>query len=178
MTSRLVTEIITFRSLQELVNQIESEISSYRSQKEKYSERLGSFLREAEEKYGDEDWFKQLSLDKLPKARRRSRRGRRKSGEAEEWIPFKSMFLSSKIRGEAEIMFEAIGAINDKLDELEEAKTSVEELRNLGLGNEVKYTCFLRDGVVNKIVLKPVDADAEGTFKFSRSFTVIRALQP
>ena len=38
MTKRLITEIITVRSLQELYNQIEAEIDSYLSQKDEYSE--------------------------------------------------------------------------------------------------------------------------------------------
>ena len=65
LTSRQTTEIVTFHSLQELSLKIEADIYSFLSQKEEYSERLGNFLRDAEDKHGGEDWFKQLSLDKL-----------------------------------------------------------------------------------------------------------------
>jgi hypothetical protein len=48
-------------SLRELANLIDKEISQFFSQRERYRERLGDFLRESEEKYKDEDWFKRLS---------------------------------------------------------------------------------------------------------------------
>lgn len=179
MTKRLATEIITVRSLKALVAQIDEEISSYLSQKEEYSEKLGDFLREAAEKYGEKDWFKELSLDNLPKAKmKKGKKKKGKAGEAEDWIQFRSMLLSSSIQGEAEIMFDAIQAITQKLDELAEAKEAVEELRNIGLGNNVEYICFIRDGVANKIVLKSVDEESAKKFAFNRGFTVIRAIQP
>ena len=45
MNGRLVTEIVTIRSLQELQTRIEADSESYLSQKEEISERLGNFLR-------------------------------------------------------------------------------------------------------------------------------------
>lgn len=179
MTSRLVTEVVILRSLQDLAVQIDADISSYLSLKEEYSERLGNFLREAEEEYGDEDWYKQLSLDNLGKGGGRSKKKKgKKGGGSDEWIPFKGLQLSASVKGEAEIMFETIEAITEKLEALEEAKESIGELRNVGLGNEVDYICFVKDGVVEKIVIKPSDADSEGKFTYNKGFTVIRALQP
>ncbi len=143
MTGRLVTEIIAISSLQELNSQIQAEIDSYLSQKEEYSERLGNFLRETEEKYGDEDWFEQLSLDKLGggKGRQKKNEKKKKKGkkESDDWVPFQGLELSSSIQGEAEVMFEAIAKITERLDELDEAKESIEELRKVGLGNDVRY---------------------------------------
>lgn len=182
MTGRLITEIITTRSLQELNGQIEAEIDSYLSQKEEYSERLGNFLREAEEKYGDEDWFKQLSLDKLGggKGRQKKNEKKKKKGkkESDDWVPFQGLELSSSIQGEAEVMFEAIAKITDRLVELDEAKDSIEELRKVGLGNDVRYICYLEDGVVRKVVIKPIDENTTGKFTFSRGFTVIQSIHP
>jgi len=180
MTGRLVTEIMDTRSLKELVALVENDISRYMSQKKEYSERLGSFLRESEEKYGDEDWFKQLSLDeKLPKGKskkkekggKKKKKGR-KGGKQEEWVPFLSMHLSSSVQGEAELMFEVIEAITARIEELEGAKASLEELRSVGIGEEVSYIVLLKEGVPEKIVIKPTGADAVQKFKFSRGFTV------
>jgi hypothetical protein len=184
MTGRLVTEIVTVRSLQELTAQIDEEIASYLSRKEEYSQLLGGFLREAEEKYGEEDWFKQLSLDKLGKAggKQKKKKGEKKkkgkAAEPEGWIPFKSVLLSSSAQSEAEIMFEVIEAIESKLGELEEVKESIEDLRGVGLGDDVEYVCFLKDGVVKKIVIKPTDAAEADKFTFNMGFTAIKALQP
>ena len=189
MTGRLVTDVIDTRSLQELATLVEDEISRYLFRKEEYSERLGNFLRESEEKYGGEDWFKRLSLgEKLPKgkakAKKKEKGGKKKKkkgkkgGIPEEWVSFQSMLLSSSVQGEAELMFEAIEAITAKVEELEEAKASIEELRNVGLGDDVRYLVLLRDGVPKKIVIKPTGAEAIQKFKFSRGFTVLRTLQP
>lgn len=181
MTSRLVTEIITVRSLQELYSQIEAEIDSYLSQKEEYSEGLGNFLREAEEKYGDEDWFKQLSLDKLGgggKSRQKKDKKKKKGKkESDDWVPFQGLELSSSAQGEAEVMFEAIAKITERLDELTDAKESLDELRKVGLGNDVSYICFLENGVVRKVVIKHIGESVAGKFTFNRGFTTIQSVQ-
>ena len=177
MTSRLVTEIITVRSLQELYSQIEEEIDSYLSQKEEYSEGLGNFLREAEEKYGDEDWFKEFSLDKIsgekPKkdnSKKSNKKKKKKKGGSDSWVPFKSLEISSSVQGEAEVMFETLQAITEKLGALEESRESIDELRNVGLGNEVVYICYVKDGVISKIVLKSMDDDTS-KFTFNMGFS-------
>ena len=165
MKGRLVTEIVTLRSLQELQDRLESETESYMSQKEEVSERLGDFLREAEEEHGDEDWFKQLDLEKLG--------GKKRKGS--DWIQFQGLELSSSLQGEAEVMFEALSKISGKLEALGRGIESLEELRKVGLGNDVSYVCYLEDGVLSKIVIKPVDADAQMRFTFNREFTVLQA---
>ena len=177
MPGKLVAEIITLRSLQRLLEQIEFDVALYTSQKEDYSERLGNFLRDAEEKYGDEDWFKELSLENIggQKSKKddkgKKSRKKKKKGAADIWVPFKSLELSSSVQGEAEIMFETLQAITDKLEELDEAKETIEELRNVGLGNDVVYYCFVKDGVIEKIVLKAVDSDEMSKFTFKLGFS-------
>lgn len=181
MTSRLVTEIITVRSLQELYSQIEAEIDSYLSQKEEYSEGLGNFLREAEEKYGDEDWFKQLSLDKLGGAgksrQKKDKKKKKRKKESADWVPFQGLELSSSAQGEAEVMFEVIAKITERLKELTDAKESLDELRKVGLGNDVRYICYLENGVVRKVVIKHIDESVAGKFTFNREFTTIQSVQ-
>ena len=181
MTSRLVTEIITVRSLQELYSQIEAEVDSYLSQKEEYSEGLGNFLREAEEKYGDEDWFKQLSLDKLGEAgksrQKKDKKKKKRKKESDDWVPFQGLELSSSAQGEAELMFEAIAKITERLKELTDAKESLDELRKVGLGNDVRYICYLENGVVRKVVIKHIDESVAGKFTFNREFTTIQSVQ-
>jgi hypothetical protein len=185
MSSRLVTEIVSFRSLHELTSMIATEISYYLSRREEYSEQLGNFLREAEEKYGDEDWFKQLSLDRLGKGggKQKKKKGEKKKkgkkeGEPEGWVSFKSMLFSSSVQGEAEIMFDAIESVAAKLEELENAKESMDDLKNVGLGNDVEYICFLKDGVVKKIVIKSTEAAEAEKFKFAIGLTAVKDIQP
>jgi len=185
MPGKLVAEIVTLRSLQTLEQQIEADIATYSFQKEDYSERLGNFLRDAEEKYGDEDWFKELSLEKIsgdkPKKddskKKPKKKKKRKKGDSDSWVPFKSLELSSSVQGEAEIMFETLQAITEKLEALEESKESINELRNVGLGNEVVYICYVKDGVISKIVLKSVDTDEVSKFTFNMGFSKSHILE-
>ena len=186
MPSKLVAEIVTLRSLQTLIQQIEVDIATYSFQKEDYSERLGNFLRDAEEKYGDEDWFKEFSLEKISgdkpkkddsKKKSKKKKKRKKKGDSDSWVPFKSLEISSSVQGEAEIMFETLQAITEKLEALEESKESIDDLRNVGLGNEVVYICYVKDGVISKIVLKSVDTDEESKFTFNMGFSKSHILE-
>ncbi|MFQ6053901.1 MAG: hypothetical protein ACE5OO_06730 [Candidatus Bathyarchaeia archaeon] len=190
MKGRLVNEIMDTRSLNELIAHVAAEITHYTAQREEYSERLGNFLRESEEKYGGEDWFKRLSLgEKLPKgkakARKKEKGGKKKKkrkkgkeSEVENWVPFRSLLLTSSVQGEAELMFDAIEAITAKIEELNEVKASLEELRDLGLGDDVGYTVLIREGVPRRMVIKPIGVDAFKKFRFSRGFTVVQMLRP
>jgi predicted secreted protein len=170
LKGRLVTEIVTIRSLQELQTRLEAENESYLSQKEEISERLGNFLRETEEEHGDEDWFKQLDLEKLGS----KKNDKKKKGS--DWVQFQGVELSSSLQGEAEVMFEAISKISEKLEELSKGIESLEELRKIGLGNDIRYICYIEEGVLRKIVIKPLDDNALTRFTFNRGFTVFQAV--
>ncbi len=170
MKGRLVTEIVTIRSLQELQTRLEAENESYLSQKEEISERLGNFLRETEEEHGDEDWFKQLDLEKLGS----KKSDKKKKGS--DWVQFQGVELSSSLQGEAEVMFEAISKISEKLEELSKGIESLEELMKIGLGNDIRYICYIEEGVLRKIVIKPLDDNALTRFTFNRGFTVFQAI--
>jgi hypothetical protein len=175
LKGRIVTEIVTIRSLQELQTRLEAENESYLSQKEEISERLGNFLRETEEEHGDEDWFKQLDLEKLGSKKRDKKSDKKK--KSSDWIQFQGIELSSSLQGEAEVMFEAISKISEKVEALGGVIESLEELRKVGFGNDVRYICYLDDGILSKIVLKPLDDDALAKFTFNRGFTVLQAVQ-
>ncbi len=173
MNGRLVTEIVTIRSLQELMTRLEAENKLYMSQKEDISERLGNFLRETEEEHGDEDWFKQLDLEKLG-GKKSDKKSDKKKGS--DWVQFQGLDLSSSLQGEAEMMFEAISKISEKLEELSMGIESLEELRKIGLGNDIRYICYLEEGILRQIVIKQLDDSALTKFTFNRGFTVIQAV--
>jgi len=178
LKGRLVTEIITIRSLQDLQTRLEAENESYLSQKEEISERLGNFLRETEEEHGDEDWFKQLDLEKLgsKKGDKKSDKKGDKKKKGSDWVQFQGLELSSSLQGEAEVMFEAISKISEKLEALSKGIESLEELRKIGLGNDIRYICYIEEGVLRKIVIKPLDDNALTRFTFNRGFTVFQAV--
>ena len=171
MAGNLAVEIVSIRSLQKILQQIEEDLDRYKYQQEDYSEKLGNFLREAEERYGDEKWFKEISLENIGKEKKKKR------GKVDSWVIFKSLELSSSVQGEAEIMFETLQTLTKKISELEDAKESVEELRNVGLGDEVVYNCLIRNGVITKVVLKSVDAEEMMKFTYNVGFSKLQAIQ-
>ncbi|MGD2142000.1 MAG: hypothetical protein PVH79_00800 [Candidatus Bathyarchaeota archaeon] len=171
MTGRLITEILNIRSLQELEAQLEAEIKYYQSQKEDISERLGNFLREAEKEHSDEEWFKKMDIEKLGK------RSKKSKSKGSDWIQFQGIELSSSSKGEAEVMFEAISKITERLEELEAAKKTVEELQKVGFGSDINYVCYLEDGVLTRLAIRPLNQKAKEKFSYNREFTIMKTIQ-
>lgn len=150
----MVTEIRSFYSLKELRDNILEEINQYQAMKEEYSQWLGSFLRTAETSHGKEEWFKQMTLlQKTLKSGKGKKEKPKKQTTSTEWIPYRDIALSTSEQGEAEILFEAIEEIDKKIEQLEKAKTTIEELEKTGLGKNILYITYLRDGIPQKIVL-------------------------
>ena len=182
MTDSLETGIINFKSLREILELIDAKTSFYLSQKEEYSQQLGKFLRNLKEKYGEQEWFKELSLEEISEDQKKSKKKKnkgkrgRKSKKSDYWISYKGVLLSSNIQSEAEIMFDAISAIDDKLEKLKNTKTSINELKEIGLG-KVIYVCFLKNGVIKNIVVKQVDIESEEKFSFDKILSVVHVLQ-
>lgn len=168
MAKSLVIEIRDFFSLREIAADLEERIAQYSLMKEEYSRELGSYLRKTEETYGEESWFKNLSLDKLKGGGKEEKKGGKKGkkkGKAtsSSWIAYKGLRLSSTDQGEMEMLFEVIEELGRKVDRFLEAKEAVDELMKVGLGENLKYRVYIKEGVPQKIVLRP----REGVEKFS-----------
>ena len=88
------------------------------------------------------------------------------------WIPYKGLTLSSTEQGEMELLFEAIEALERKVNRLIEAKKAVEELMNVGLSENLRYRVYIRDGVPEKMVLRPREKGAE-RFMLNMVFSTI-----
>lgn len=163
----LVTEVRSFYSLRELDESVDESISQYRSVADEYGQWLGSLLRDSEETYGNEEWFKEFA--RLQKSPRSPRKGKKKSAAASsEWMAFKGIMLCAKKRGEAEMLFDAIEDINKKIDQLETVKDFVESLKRSGLGKGTVYIVYIHNGVPEKIVVRHgKDEKIEEKFKFA-----------
>jgi len=168
----LVTEIRNFYSLKELSESLEGEINSYKAVAEEYSQRLGSFLREMEAAHGDEEWFKKLSA--LQKSSKKEKgKGKKKPGLS-NWIAFKDIMLSKDEQGEAQMLFEAIEEINNKITRLIKTKETIEDLKKLGLAEDILYVAYVRDEVPERIVLRKRGEKAAEKFEFVATFSAAK----
>lgn len=148
----LVTEVRSFYSLRELDESVDASVGQYRTMKDDYSQWLGSFLRDSEETYHNEEWFKKFArLQRSPKS---GRKGKKKSTSLSEWVAIKGIMLCAQKSGEAEILFDAIEDINDKIGQLENVKDFIEILKRSGLGKDTVYIVYIHNGVPEKIVIR------------------------
>jgi hypothetical protein len=180
----VVTEIQYFHSLKELSDNLECTISFCKSACEEYGQRLGSLLRAKESTHGDEEWFKQLSgLQKSPndgkngKDKGKSKgkgKGKGKKGKgATGWICFKDIMISKEEFGEAQILFEAIEELKNRVTQLEKVKEGIEDINRLGLGENIIYVTYLHDGVPEKIVMNKKDGEDFGKkFEFAATLSL------
>lgn len=170
------TEIRTFYSLKEIRESVEEEMKQLGDLSEDYSEWLGTLLRNPDSTKGD-DWTKKAAnLQKAFKAgRKKGGKQKAKLNPLTEWIQFKDLMLCSDNLGEAEILFEAVEELKDKIDNLEKAKSSIEDLERYGLGNDMSYTAYIKNGVPQKIVIKPREGStASERFEFTADFSITK----
>ena len=172
----MVTEIRSFYSLKELSESLEGEINSYKAVVEEYSQRLGSFLREMGTAHGNEEWFKKLSaLQKTSKEGKS--KGKKKKTEAPSWVEFKDIMVSTEEQGEALILFEAIEEINSKVSRLGKIRDTVEDLKRLGLGEDILYITYVHDEVPERVVLrKRGEKGTAEKFEFMATFSASKEL--
>ncbi|WNZ29806.1 MAG: hypothetical protein IAX21_02815 [Candidatus Bathyarchaeota archaeon] len=177
----MVTEIRNFHSLRELSENIEEEISFCKSNSEEYGERLGAILRDNKERHGDEEWFKALTglqgSGKDAKSNGKSKgKGKGKKGKKRKsgWIPFKDIMLSKESLGEAQILFDAVEDIKTKIAQLEKIRDNIDDLKRLGLGEDIIYITYMREGIPEKIVLyKKNGEDKHSKFEFNGNITLV-----
>ena len=178
----LGTEVRTFYSLRELREAIEEEIKQYNVITEEYSQWLGLFLRGAEAANSDKEWYKNLSaMQKTIKTKKKPQKNEKKQGkdkkqeqqEAADWASFRDVMISASEQGQAEIVFEAIEQINNKIDKLEHAESAFAELEKSGLGKDITFIVFIHDGIPEKLVLRHKKGEEIAErFKFITEFSV------
>jgi hypothetical protein len=179
----LATEVRSFYSLQDLVETIKEEINRYETLCEEYNQWLGLFLRDSSTTLGDQEWFKKLAaLQKAAKIGKRvtkkGKKHRKKSAKRSgfpDWVTYREIELCTNEKGQAEIVFEAIEEINGKVSKLEKIKNTMVELEKSGLGAEINYIVFIRNGVPEKLVLRhKKESELAERFKFVTEISVPR----
>ena len=180
----LGTEIRTFTSMKDLGDYLADSLDQYRMLYEDYSEWLGSLLRSCEEAHKDEEWYKnsealQKSLagakGKTSKSAGKSgkKKGKGKKNASSAWIQSGDVMISSTEQGQAEVLFEAIEKISDKIQEMEKFKATVQQLERIGLGKNVNYIVYIEDDIPQKIVVHAKSGSPkEEAFKFTTELSV------
>lgn len=175
--SGLLTEIRTFYSLREIREKIEGEISQYKLSFEDYSQWLGSLLRNPESAKKQEWTKKTAELQKVLRTggRKGSKKEEKKVGISTEWVQFKDVMICADDFGEAEVLFEVIEELKNKIDRLEKVKNSLVDLERYGLGKELLYIAYIHDGVPERIVFKSKKGvEATEKFEFMANFSIAK----
>lgn len=183
------TEIRTFDTLKELTAYLAEQVSQYKALFEDYSEWLGTILRSYGETHKDDEWYrksaelqKNLSAQarKVPKTKDSGKKSAgKKAGRSGKtsaplvWFQSGNLCLSSVEQGQAEILFEAIEGINEKIQEIERSRMTLQQLERLGLGVNVDYIVYIEDDVPKKIALRTKDtSQKDESFKFATELSV------
>ena len=169
------TEIRSFYSIKEMVDAIEEEIDQYRDVSEEYSQWLGSYLRDSGSVKGSgEKSLEALRKERLKtKAKKKKKKGKSKKKQAStDWIQFMEITLTTSEQGEAEILFNAIEEINQKIERLGMVRESVVQLEKSGFGTDLIYITYICDGIPERIVLRHrKNKDLDEKFKYIAQFS-------
>jgi hypothetical protein len=175
------TEIHTFTALKELGDYLADHLDQYRMLYEDYSQWLGSLLRSCEETHKSEEWYQNsVALQKsLPGAKKKAagnagkKKGKGKKNQSSIWVQSGDVMLSSTEQGQAEVLFEAIEKIGDKIQDMEKFKATVQQLERIGLGKNVNYIVYIEDDIPRKIVVHAKSGSPEEeAFKFATELEV------
>jgi hypothetical protein len=175
------TEIRTFTTLKELGDYLADHMDQYKMLYEDYSQWLGSLLRSCEETHKNEDWYQNsAALQKnLAGAKKKTtgkaekKKGKGKKRESSVWIQSGDVMLSSTEQGQAEVLFEAIEKIGEKIQEMDKFKATVQQLERLGLGKKTDYIVYIEDDIPRRIVVRAKSGlPEEEAFKFATELSV------
>lgn len=175
------TEIRTFVTLKEMNEYLTDQLDQYRMLYEDYSQWLGSLLRSCEDTHKNEEWYQNsVALQKsLPAAKKKAsgtagkKKGKGKKSESSIWVQSGDVMLSSTEQGQAEVLFEAIEKIGDKIRDMEKFKATVQQLERIGLGKKTDYIVYIEDDIPRKIVVRAKSGlPGEEAFKFATELSV------
>jgi len=179
----LGTEIRTFVTMKDLGDYLVNQLDQYRMLYEDYSEWLGSLLRSCEENHKDDEWYKnsQALQKNLAGAKTKTSgnaankkgKGKGKKKESYAWIQSGDVMISSTEEGQAEVLFEAIEKIGEKIQEMDKFKATIQQLERLGLGKKTDYIVYIEDDIPRKIVIRVKSGLPEDeAFKFATELSV------
>lgn len=161
---------------------VAEQLDQYRLLYEDYSQWLGALLRSCEETHKNDEWYQKLAalqknMHGPQKKTTEKKASGKKSGkgktETAAWVQAGDILLSSTEQGQAEVLFDAIEKIGDKIQNIEKFKAAVQQFERLGLGKNVNYIVYIEDDVPLKIVLRAKSKmPYDEVFKFAIELSV------
>lgn len=145
--------VLTFGSLQDLSDYIETDINKSKHKIEVYNERLGLLLRRDPKKDS-----KRIKL----------------SDSGKKWLTYGSLRLygGQSQKGEAEILFESVDDMNSKIQKLEGTKKGITNLSKVGLGETPIYIVQFKNNIPNKIVVSKQSSTDRPRLKFESELII------
>jgi predicted DNA-binding protein len=177
------TEIHTFTTLKDMTEYLTDQSDQYKALFEDYSQWLGTLLRSCEENHKNEEWYQksaalQKNLRGPPKKAAENKTagkkgGKRKKDTSSAWVQSGNVLISSTEQGQAEVLFEAIEKLGEKIQDMEKFKATVQQLERIGLGKNVNYIVYIEDDIPRRIVLRGKSGLPEDeAFKFATELSV------
>ena len=171
------TEIRTFNKIKEFAEYLTEKTLDYQLLYEDYGQWLGNLLRTCEKTHENEEWVKRASElqkkigSKKKTSEKKNKKGKKKKSSDSVWVESDNIMISSNEQGQAEILFEVLEKINEKIQEIEKLKGTIKQLERMGLGKSTKYLVYIENEIPKKIVLQ-ISESQEEPFKFSSEFTI------
>ena len=145
--------IITFSSLQDLSEFIESEIKNSNQMISGYNERIGLLLREDPKKES-----KKIKIDKSNK----------------KWVSYGTLRLygGRSQRGEAEILFDTVDDLKNRIQKLENTINGVTNLSKIGLGETPLFIIQLKNGIPIKMIISKTTSEDRPRLKYETELVI------
>lgn len=145
--------ILTFSSLQDLSEFIENEIKKSNQMISGYNERIGVILREDPKKES-----KKIKLDNSGK----------------KWVTYGPLRLygGHSKKGEAEILFDTVDDLKNRIQKLENTIKGVTNLSKIGLGETPIFIIQLKNGIPIKMIISKLTSEDRPRLKYEADLVI------
>lgn len=145
--------ILTFSSLQDLSEFIDNKINNSNQMISGYNERIGLLLREDPKKES-----KKIKNDKSNK----------------KWISYGPLrlYAGQSQRGEAEILFDTVDDLKNRIQKLENTIKGVTNLSKIGLGETPIFIVQLKNGVPIKMIISKQTREDRPRLKYEANLVI------
>jgi len=153
--------LMKFYSREEIRGYLRNLVDYYQGQVDSFGERLGTLMRTAEEKTGDDKRQNKQPEDKS-------------KGVTKGWLRMGTLLVSlgSSVSAMTEVSLQLHEEFKAKLAKTSEALKSFEEQANTIIPENATYHLYLRNGVPERVLVEAQEARRD-TFGYSAQFQLV-----